>query len=689
MSGHPVTQEDELISIADAALTAAEADAATKQPTYISSRMASNTQNSNLYESTSRWLIRGKRAFSWVSLVKDELSRAGLYPKQPLPASPASTASATSLPSTVSAASPPSTASAASPPSEASAASPGTAGGTLPPRPQVSDAVAELLRKNQKAFDDVINHPFPRALGEGTASLDGFRHYMIQDWLYLKTCTQLKFTALGTAVYGKEVEGFDVRYKVEYTNKLVEICGTMLGVPKSTMEATPRSVELDASERFYRKALQDDNAWLGYYVLLLPCVLTYWEIAKRLMNDPSTAKNVVYHRAWTELNYDDSSVGKYIKFINENIAAKGGVDQWNWTFNIACHLESQLFNTGLDAPTPFEIIPNGTYSIRTSSAQSLVLAVQDVTGLSQLPAGKGLAGYLPSDTGSSVVGKEETGRDDERWLVSATKTGYIFKNVGTGLYLGMSTAPDRGQYRVLQAVLDPYCWWINPSLRQPDQGPSVYQIHDSVNLRYTLHAAIEAASTDLSFTPITAHENLDAPCQMWSFGDYKFKQVQHAQVTPDDPKLAAEMKQLLDKHSNEITNLKAEMTESFAAMNLAFKKELQVERTKMQQQTIKLEEEKKALADGLAAAREETKKVQQETHHKIHERDTEFDFKMKEMETQVREGETKLRELEERFEKKMERMDQHGREGQMNLRYLEESFARKFMELEQAVHRRY
>ncbi|KAJ7740810.1 hypothetical protein B0H16DRAFT_52361 [Mycena metata] len=173
------------------------------------------------------------------------------------------------------------------------------------------------------------------------------------------------------------------------------------------------------------------------------------------------------------------------------------------------------------------------------------------------------------------MGKEKTGGDDQKWLISATKAGYTLKNVGTGLYLGMSTAPHRGQYRVLQAVLDPYCWWINPGLRQPDQGPSVYQIHDSVNLRYTLHAAIEAASTDLSFTPITAHENLYAPCQMWSFGDYRFEQLQHAQMAPDNHKLAelaSEMKQLLDKHSSEIKNLKEEV----AAMNVAFQKELQV-----------------------------------------------------------------------------------------------------------------
>jgi len=173
------------------------------------------------------------------------------------------------------------------------------------------------------------------------------------------------------------------------------------------------------------------------------------------------------------------------------------------------------------APVPFGAGLNGTYSIHLSYANILVLAVQDVTGFLRPPADKVLGGYLPGDARSSVVGKDETGEDNERWLISATKNGYTFKNVGTGLYLGMSTAPERGQYRILQAVLDPYYWWVNPSSKQPDQGPSVYQIHDTANLRYTLHAAVETldsiTSPDISFTPIIAHDNSEAPCQMWSF----------------------------------------------------------------------------------------------------------------------------------------------------------------------------
>ena len=103
-----------------------------------------------------------------------------------------------------------------------------------------------------------------------------------------------------------------------------------------------------------------------------------------------------------------------IEFVNENIAAKGGVDRWNYIFGIACQLEARLFNTGLQAPTPFQIISDGTYSIQSSEEECTVLAVQNVKALLRPPHDKLLGGYFPSDAGSSVTGVTKTGRNNEK-----------------------------------------------------------------------------------------------------------------------------------------------------------------------------------------------------------------------------------------------------------------------------------
>ncbi|KAF8153715.1 hypothetical protein K438DRAFT_1987423 [Mycena galopus ATCC 62051] len=385
MSDHPIDPRDVLISLATAALTAAEAD--------------SGAANQSGY---------------WLHLLRNELSRCGLLQEdQPL-VSPDAHAKRT-LPSAH--APPPISTSVAPPPPVSAPALPVLPGPPPPPQPQLQeDAVAELLKKNQDVFNEVINHPFPQALGAGTASLDGFRYYMIQDMSYLQTCARLKMNAVAASPNFADVETFEFRHKssLEYVTKLKETCSTLLGIPETTMKTTPRSVELDASERFYKDSLRNEDALLGYYVVLLPCVLTYRKIAERLMNDPSTVKNVIYHPAWTVVNYDSSSVGKYTKFINENIAANGGIARWNYIFRIACQLEAKLFNTGLQSPTPFQIIPDGTYSIHISSVESVVLTIQNVKGFLRPPLDKLLGEYFPSDTGSSVVGMKKTGGDNER-----------------------------------------------------------------------------------------------------------------------------------------------------------------------------------------------------------------------------------------------------------------------------------
>ncbi|KAJ7711315.1 hypothetical protein B0H16DRAFT_1480421 [Mycena metata] len=422
MSDHPIAPGDELISFATAALRGAEADARDSpdrgmifRPEWRPTPRSRSSEDQPLGTRPGAHKIS-----SWASVV-NELSR--LQQTQPSHSATDSLTKPTSLFASTSI--------------PLSSAGSGLTLGlppkhTLPPQVQ-EDPVAELLRTNQ----DVLNAAIPR-----------------QD--VLQTCARLKMKAVSEGS-DNDVEAFGVRHKasLEQIKRLKEICVTMLGIPESIMEATPRSVALDTTEHFFKTVLQGEDALLAYYVVLLPCVLIYWTIAQRLMENPSTVRNTVYHRAWTVENYDPSSVEKY--------KTRGGVKRWNWMFNIACRQESEIFSTGLQVPVPFHIIPDATYSIHIFSVKNFVLTVQNVTNPLQPPVNK----YFPSAAGSFIVGKERTGGDNER--VFATSAGYTFKNVGTDLYLGTSPLPDHEEYRVLQAVLNPYFWWVNPNAGQSNQ----------------------------------------------------------------------------------------------------------------------------------------------------------------------------------------------------------------------------
>lgn len=115
------------------------------------------------------------RQLSWASHLRRVLSElereADEHRSPPLPREPARTGSAPPPPPSMPA--PPSP-----PPVPSVPAS--KRSHPSPPQPQLQkDAVAELIKKNQDVFDKIIDHPFPQALGNATASLDGFRYYMI------------------------------------------------------------------------------------------------------------------------------------------------------------------------------------------------------------------------------------------------------------------------------------------------------------------------------------------------------------------------------------------------------------------------------------------------------------------------------------------------------------------------------
>jgi len=115
-----------------------------------------------------------------------------------------------------------------------------------------------------------------------------------QDKLYLETYTRLKMVAVAASPNFKDVEKFGFRHEssIEYVNKLKEICITMLGIPESTIDATLRSVQLDASENFYKTSIRQEDALLGFVSTasgnlksnaeigstdtMLSCYLAYW-----------------------------------------------------------------------------------------------------------------------------------------------------------------------------------------------------------------------------------------------------------------------------------------------------------------------------------------------------------------------------------------------------------------------------
>ena len=142
-------------------------------------------------------------------------------------------------------------------------------------------------------------HPFTDALADGSLPEAAFRHYLVQDYLFL-----IEFArAYALAVY-KSVELADMREAagglaaiLDVEMKLhVELCASW-GLAPGDLEQAPPAVEMLAYTRYVLDAGMRGDV-LSLQVALAPCVIGYAEIAARLATRPGALAAANPYRAW-------------------------------------------------------------------------------------------------------------------------------------------------------------------------------------------------------------------------------------------------------------------------------------------------------------------------------------------------------------------------------------------------------
>jgi len=203
------------------------------------------------------------------------------------------------------------------------------------------------------------------------------------------------------------------------------------------------------------------------HVMMLPCIIGYDHIARKLDAIVGCRKNTIYYKMWISQNISVSSVAYYRKFCNENMSrmlsdsppfADALLKKWQDLFKTACEHEINFFNTGLKPPSPYEIIPNGDYVIR--SAMTATVMNLDDGGAMQ------------------ITGSEMTCDERQTWLLKCDTGGYTLQNKASKRYAAVRIVDGR---RVLQGVPDVGDkFYISPSypnlLREGMANVTTFQI---------------------------------------------------------------------------------------------------------------------------------------------------------------------------------------------------------------------
>lgn len=160
------------------------------------------------------------------------------------------------------------------------------------------DFFESLKAANEDEWRRYAEHPFTTAMGDGTLPEPAFRHYLVQDYLFL-----IEFArAYALAIYKSPTlsdmheEAGGLRAILDEMGLHVKLCGAW-GLSPADLERAPHQPETLAYTRYVLDTGMRGDL-LSLKVALSPCVIGYAEIAARLMRMPRGEDPTNPYRVW-------------------------------------------------------------------------------------------------------------------------------------------------------------------------------------------------------------------------------------------------------------------------------------------------------------------------------------------------------------------------------------------------------
>lgn len=221
------------------------------------------------------------------------------------------------------------------------------------PLPLDDGLFGRLRRDAGVLWDGYVAHEFVRALGAGTLPQPAFRHFLIQDYLFL-----IHFARAHALAAVKSHTLADLRAAAAAVTAIVDVemplhvsyCAQW-GLSEAQMEAAPEAMQTMAYTRFVMdRGLAGDL--LDLQVALAPCLMGYGDAAERLIRDPRTRLDGNPYAEWIAAYTSDgyrAAVCAAVAMLERLGVARGAAaryDELLATFKAATRLETAFWDMG-------------------------------------------------------------------------------------------------------------------------------------------------------------------------------------------------------------------------------------------------------------------------------------------------------------------------------------------------------
>ena len=210
----------------------------------------------------------------------------------------------------------------------------------------------QTLRHNCPTWDDYIQHDFVKQLTAGTLAPDSFRHYLVQDYLYLIHYTRV----MALSVYKSDTlaqmrvgqAGINAMLDMEIAMYL-DFC-RQWNIPLEQVENAPESAVTIAYSRYILDAAMSGSL-AELYAAIAPCLMGYGEIG-RCIKDEGFIDNNPY-QPWIDVFSSDEFqviTAQNEAQINTLLvdASPAQADKFQRLFNTAARMEVNFWQQALD-----------------------------------------------------------------------------------------------------------------------------------------------------------------------------------------------------------------------------------------------------------------------------------------------------------------------------------------------------
>ncbi len=214
------------------------------------------------------------------------------------------------------------------------------------------DRLKEACAEEWRAY---TGHQFVRALGAGTLPEACFRHYLVQDYLFL-----IQFArAYALSVYKADTID-DMRAAARTLGGILDsemglhvgFCAEW-GLSREDLEGAPEATATIAYTRFVLEGGMAGDV-LDLHTALAPCVVGYGEIARALLDDPATRLDGNPYRAWIDAYAGEEyqslahAAREQLDVMARRRLSEARLPALISTFSRATRLEAQFWQMGLD-----------------------------------------------------------------------------------------------------------------------------------------------------------------------------------------------------------------------------------------------------------------------------------------------------------------------------------------------------